>query len=313
MKETKRFSTRFAVILAIATLAGASAFADSRHPKTTKTRDEARASIVVRGERVAPPAAVAAPAPASRGRAKAERPAVQPRVRAEVARPVVQPNRGDRVRAGEVTADRTVSRGGERSYQLRDKPEKGRGRGQVDRNPRGGRGRDDDRYQQPRGGRGHDDRYQQPRSGNHGKRAPHYTEGRITRVNPYANGYRVWIAGAPHPYFVPHAYWRPGYFNIGMTIRLGGYYNTHGWYDYYGDYESSLIAERRMRGVVERVDYFRNEILLDVVGGGFVTILVRDPFEHVHPGDYVVVYGNWNRWGRFVAVDVDVIDRAYRW
>lgn len=298
MNETTRFTSRIAVALAVATFAGASAFADSRHPKTTDGRDEARASVVDRAERAAVSAPAGAPAPMARGRADSPRPVVSKRNdRAD------RSNRSDRARGGTTSRDRAVTRDEESSYDLRDASDKGRGRGhqqQYDQQPRGGRDRGNDHHGYSAGG-------------THGKRAPYYAHGRVSKVKPYNNGYRVWVAGSPYPYYVPQAYWRPGYFNVGMTIRVGGYYNPAGWYDYYGDYECDSIAEERMRGVVERIDYFRNEILLDVVGGGYVTVYNHDRHARVRPGDYIVVYGDWKRNGSFVALDVDIIDRAYRW
>jgi hypothetical protein len=217
----------------------------------------------------------------------AERPSVAPKGRAEAAERPATNDRSGRSRDGREFEDREGAAERERSYELSNSSTRGRGREQRDR------------YE-------HD-------GGDRGKRAPHYAQGKVAKVKPYNNGYRVWIHGSSHPYYVPQAYWRPGYFNVGMTVRVGGYYNPSGWYDYYGDYECNTISEQRMRGIVEDVDYRRGELLLDMVGGGYVTIDVSHRREPVRPGDYVVVYGNWNRWGRFVALDVDIIDRAYRW
>lgn len=306
MRETARISTRFAVAVAIATLAGTSAFADSRHPKTTERGERADAAVVVRerGSVQQAPDRIAVETPARAAVVRPQRGGVRQApdggaadtpARAEV----VRPERG--ARGGESLGVRSARPAEDRPVEVRTE---GRGRGNEHR----------DRYGDRPRGRGHDDvRGGRGYSSQHGKRAPHYAHGRVSKVKPYKNGYRVWVVGAPYPYYVPNAYWRPGYFGVGMTIRIGGYYNPSGWYDYYGDYECASIAEERLRGIVESVDYMRGEILLDVVGGGYVTVKLRDRHERIYPGDYVVAYGDWNRWGRFVAFDVDVIDREYRW
>jgi len=337
MRETTRFTSRIAVVVAVMTVGGASAFADARHLETTGTRDEARASIVVRDRAaVSTTAAEAQPADRQRdvspGAVRPERSDRTVRGRelsVSGARPVAidqdRRDRGTRGRELSVNgtrpeaidldrSDRVVQ--GREGAEARPAVEQNRynqvdragnqGRGYEQRDRRGGAA-------QSQHGSQYDNHYGNSSGGGHGKRAPHYQQGQVSKVRPYNHGYRVWIHGSPYPYYVPAAYWRPGYFNVGMTIRVGGYYNASGWYDYYGDYECNSIAEKRMRGVVEDIDYRHGRILLDVVGGGEVTIDVRDRYEDVRPGDYVVVYGNWNRWGRFVAIDVDVIDRDYRW
>ncbi|MFA6955638.1 MAG: hypothetical protein WC538_07190 [Thermoanaerobaculia bacterium] len=338
MRKSTRYTSRIAVVVAFMTVAGASAFADSRHPETTATRDKARAAVVARDRApVATPDAGVRPV----GRQREKAPAVVRSDRSDRgvrgrelsvngarpeaidqdrrdrgtrgrelsvngARPVaIDQDRSDRVVQGrETNGSRPVVADQNRSAQVDRAGNQGRGYEQRDRRGNATRGEQYGRGNSQHSTSGHVD---------HGKRAPHYSHGQVSKVRPYNNGYRVWIHGSPYPYFVPVAYWRPGYFNVGMTIRVGGYYNPSGWYDYYGDYECNTIAEKRMRGVVEYVDYHRGEILLDVVGGGEVTIELRDRYERVYEGDYVVVFGNWNRWGRFVALDVDVIDRDHRW
>lgn len=339
MRTSTRYTSRIAVVVAFMTFAGASAFADSRHPETTKTRDKGRASIVARDRAaVATPAAEVQPV----GRHREEAPTVVRSDRSdrgvrgrELSVNGSRPEAIDQDRRDRGTRGRELSVNGTRPVAIdQDRPdrvvqERGITTGsrpvvvdqnrstQVDRTANQGRGNE---QRDRRGNTTRNEQYgrnsnQHPNSGHvdQRKRAPHYSHGQVSKVRPYNNGYRVWIHGSPYPYFVPAAYWRPGYFNVGMTIRVGGYYNASGWYDYYGDYECNTIAEKRMRGVVEYIDYRRGEILLDVVGGGEVTIEMRDRSERVYEGDYVVVYGNWNRWGRFVALDVDVIDRDNRW
>ena len=145
--------------------------------------------------------------------------------------------------------------------------------------------------------------------------APHqsyYHSGRITSYHAYHGGYRVYVAGAPFPFFVPYAYWDPFHFRIGFSINLGGYYNPAGYYDYYGyappppyagpaPYAAAphpaAVTQAVIRGTVESVDYrgltfvMRNEST-----GSFVTVdnSLRE-LHDVRPGDYVEVAGDWTR------------------
>lgn len=343
MNESRHFTSRIAVVFAAVALVGASAFADSRHPKTTDSRGGGRATVQ-RGRTQAPE-----PAPAARGNDEQKRPVIAGRSNRSnggvIERGAVReggavrereqerafdlsPTRAERPgrvaqdRAGQSTRDEHQDRGVQDRAGQQGSRDDRNGQGEHDRagqqgsrNDREGRGAFD------RGGQG--SRGENWNRGNgggshsygnsHGKRQPYYAHGRVSKVHPYGNGYRVWVHGAPYPFFVPAAYYHHGHFGIGMPIRLGGYYNPRGYYDYYGDYESSAIAGQRLRGVVERVDPRRGEFVLNLSGpGGYVTVRMR---EHVRlwEGDYVVVYGDWSRNGRFVARAVDVIDDDYRW
>lgn len=166
-------------------------------------------------------------------------------------------------------------------------------------------------------GFGHHDAY---RGGDHGNRghhngyyyAPHasyYHSGRISHYEPWHGGYRVYVAGAPFPFFVPFAHWDPFRFRIGLTIGLGGYYNPAGYYDYYGYappppyYSGRVVAPAPapasnavIRGTVESVDYRAlTFVLRNEQTGNYITVdnggrENRD----VRPGDYVEVQGTWN-------------------
>lgn len=302
MNESRHFTSRIAVVVAAVALVGASAFADSRHPKTTDSRGGGRATI-------------------QRGRTQAPEPARAARGNDQQQRPVIA-DRSDRVKGGVVERPAVKGRDQERAYDLSPERNERPGgltqdrAGQGSRDDRDSRGGYDRTGQSSRGEHwngGNDGRSHY--SGNtHGKRQPYYAHGRVSKVHPYGNGYRVWVHGAPYPFFVPSAYYHHGHFGIGMTIRVGGYYNPRGYYDYYGDYESSAIAGQRLRGVVESVDLRRGEFLLNLAGpGGYVTVRMHEHCVRLWEGDYVVVYGDWSRHGRFVARAVDVIDDDYRW
>lgn len=298
MNESRHFASRIVVVFAAVALVGTSAFADSRHPKTTKSRGEARATI--QRDRAD------APAPVRVGRPDASRP-----------RPVVS-SRSDARPARPVIADRSDRFGKGADVRV---PEKGRS--QV-RGNEVNRPREETRHGSQYAGSGNgsrggawnqgNDRHGTSYGSQHAKRAPYYAHGRVSKIHPYGNGYRVWVHGAPYPFFVPTAYYHHGHFSVGMTIRVGGYYNPRGYYDYYGDYASNAIAGEALRGVIEGVDYRRGEFVLNLAGrGGYVTVLIPDRCERIWEGAYVVVYGDWTRGGRFIAGDVDVIDDRYRW
>ena len=310
MNETRHFTARIAIVLAAVTLVGSSAFADSRHPKTTASRGEQRATV----QRSRPD--TPAPARADRGDSNQPGPVIADRsdrvrggrsdapAKTERQRTVIS-GRSDRDRGGRSEAPAVTERQRDRTPDVTRQRDERRDRDQGDRSTNGSRGetwnRDGDRHSTSTGNQ-------------HGKRMPHYGHGRISKVRPHGDGYHVWVGGSAYPFFVPRAYYHPGHFNVGLTIRLGGYYNPRGYYDYYGDYESDAISDERLRGEVDSIDYRRGTFVLDLDGGcGYVTIHMRDRYERVRIGDYVVVYGDWTRRGNFVANYVDVIDHDYRW
>jgi hypothetical protein len=146
---------------------------------------------------------------------------------------------------------------------------------------------------------------------------PQYYSGRVSRYERYGSGYRVWIGGAPFPFFIPEVRFRAFPIRVGVSIRLGGYYNPGGYYDYYdagpvyGAYTNGSL-----RGVVESVDYRNGTFVIhDDVSGDFVTALMRSRdrlMDDLRPGDYVELTGAWTR-GVFEAYRVAGIDTgAYR-
>lgn len=166
----------------------------------------------------------------------------------------------------------------------------------------GARDRDDSRRRDD--SRNNNDRYERGR----GER--YQTRGRVSRVDRYGSGYRVYVGGARYPFFVPDRYYRRDRFRIGVTINIGGIYNPGGYYDYYDDDYGHSRAD--LRGVVQDVDRGRGTFLLRVEGTGrHVTVAMRD-YERVRRGDYVELFGDWGRRGVFVANDVDILDRGSR-
>jgi hypothetical protein len=196
-----------------------------------------------------------------------------------------------------------------------------RERPDVDRESRSSRGRNEDYrgdsrssrsrnedYRDNRSSRGRNDSYRGRESRSHHRGQPHYAHGRVSRVHRHGNGYRVWIHGARYPFFIPAAHYHRDRFRVGLTIRLGGWYNDAGYYDYYDGRSSAELY-----GVVESVDYRRNSFVVrNEATGSFVTVVARDrEADRLRAGDVVELYGVWTRSGLFQARDVDLLD-SYR-
>jgi len=167
--------------------------------------------------------------------------------------------------------------------------------------------------------------YRGSRYGNYtrGGRSGYFYHGRLERYEPWHGGFRIWLGGAPYPFWVPEAYFRSHGFRVGISIGLGGFYNPLGYYDYdpyynYNDgYYGSTVTSGDLRGVVESVDWRRgNLVLRDDVSGNFVTVQMRGRdrmLDSLRQGDYVVLQGDWVRGGIFEAYRADLLDgRDYR-
>lgn len=283
MRKSKQLAS---LTLAVMALAGTSAFAESRHSNETRSRGEARGTIR-RG-----------------GTPSGSRVTVEGR-RGDSSR-----NRSDERRRSE---GRTYERRADRNNDSRSRNEsrsESRYRS-SDRYRNDGRFENDGRFR-------NDGRYDRGRSrSNYGDRKPYYAHGRVSRCERYGGGYRVWIYGAPYPFYVPLAHWHHDRFRVGLTIGLGGYYNPLGYYDYWTGYSDSYYnsgyrahSEADFRGVVESVDYRRDSFVVrNDDTGNFITVVLRDERERLpRPGDYVAVRGDWTTRGYFRAYDVDFLD-----
>ena len=101
-----------------------------------------------------------------------------------------------------------------------------------------------------------------------GHRQAYYHHGRVSHYQRHGNGYRVWLSGARFPFFVPLHHWHRDRFRVGLSVRLGGYYNPGGYYEYY----DSAYSRGALRGVVESVDYRRDTFVIrNEATGSFVT------------------------------------------
>ncbi|HEX3583362.1 MAG TPA: hypothetical protein VH087_16450 [Thermoanaerobaculia bacterium] len=152
-----------------------------------------------------------------------------------------------------------------------------------------------------------------------------YRDGRISRIEHWNSGYRIWLGGLDYPFFVPEARFRLNNWRVGLSIHLGGFWNPLGYYDYYdgvdpyygggyGYVPGTVATSGSIRGVVESVDYRRGSMVVrDDASGSFVTVMMQgnDPrFDSLRNGDYVDLSGDWVR-GYFQAYRVDNVDDGY--
>lgn len=345
--SNKQLTSRFVAAVAMTALVGASAFAESRPSNVTRTRGQDRS--VVRRERVAD-ATRTRRGDESRNRANPAQSSIEVRGernrstggRIERDRAVdrteptesrgdarVEPrsDRGDRSNDNRSrgTVDRSDRNRSDRNRTDRDRTgSRDNGTWRNDSRSRGTVGRGDTRSRGSSGAYGNgngsyrrsDGRYNTSRYGN--RQTFHYN-GRVHRVYPYGGGYRVWLTGCQYPFFIPSAYYNHNRFRVGLTIALGGFYNSRGYYDYYDDYDNDRYYDVRtsrgeLRGVVESVDYRRETFVVrNDATGSFVTVAHadrgRDP---VRAGDYVELGGDWTRSGVFEAYRVDIVDSDSR-
>lgn len=166
--------------------------------------------------------------------------------------------------------------------------------------------RNDDRDWDRGRGRDRDRDWDRHESRRH--REPYYAHGRVSRVDRYRDGYRVWVGGARYPFHVPHRYYDRNRFRVGAVVQLGGYYNPGGYYDYYDARRGGRRSRADLVGTVERIDYRRDALVVrDERTGGRVTVLSNENIRRrdLRRGDLVEVDGNWVGRGVFRAFDVD--------
>jgi hypothetical protein len=131
-------------------------------------------------------------------------------------------------------------------------------------------------------------------------------QGRVSRVERGRGGYNVWVGGARYPFFIGLDRWSRFPIRVGLSVRLGGYWNPAGYYDVYdaGPYATA----GSLHGMVQDIDYRRGTLVMrDDVSGSFVTVVMRgnDPrFGSLRQGDYIDLTGAWNRSGVFDAYNV---------
>jgi hypothetical protein len=301
----KQLALRFAAAVAVASLVGASAFAESR--PSNETRGKMRDRVVERNG----------------DRNRAQRGDDSPN-RARAAESSIEV-RGNRSSGGRIERDRTQQENrGDATYRRGDSQRESRtsrDRSDRDRSRNNGTWRDHSRNNDSRNdsrsrGTYRDNRYRNDsRYGSrYGNRSPFRYSGRVHRVYPYGGGYRVWLTGCQYPFYIPAFYYNRSRFRVGVSIALGGYYNSRGYYDYYDGYDDGYYDNRtsrgELRGVVESVDYRRETFVVrNEATGSFVTVVMRDRGrDPVRSGDYVELGGDWTRSGLFEAYRVDIVD-----
>lgn len=160
--------------------------------------------------------------------------------------------------------------------------------------------------------------------------------GRINRILHERGGYRVWLDRGRFSYFVPEARFRLFPLRVGLSILFGGFYDPLGYVNVYDinpyDYDSAYGAQAYgaqvyaapaygapaygapayssglLRGVVDSVDYQRGTVVLnDDASGQPVTVTLngRDRrFDDLRQGDWVELSGEFGR-GGFEAYRVE--------
>jgi hypothetical protein len=295
VNKINKLGLQLVAVATVATLCGPSAFAEDRHRNGTRggearaTRESGNGGRIERS------------APAQQVQPQESRSSVDSRERSAQSR-----NRGNDSRGTQ--RNDSYNRGTQRndSYN-RDNRNSGSYNRDSRNNGSYSRGGSNDRNRSY----GRNDSYR----GGSARGNPSYYHGRVSRYDRYNGGYRVWIVGAPYPFFIPEARFRlfPR-FGVGIDIRLGGYYNSAGYYDYYDGPAGAYNAYNTsggLRGVVETVDYRRGTFVLrDDQSGNFVTAVMTGGdrrWDDLRPGDYVEVSGDWNRSGVFQAYSLDSI------
>ena len=312
MEKPSRIAANLAAAAVVASLFGMSAFAESRHRDETNRsgRTEQSEGRIRREARPDAPAGQA-----SRFDRRSQQ-STESDSRNNTSRPSQTYDRpAERQRQ---TADRSRpaeadSRQGGRPYDINSQRDRSNGESSQ-RQARGG-------YESQNGyNRGNDRGYDNRSNGNYGRsrgadsRHSITMQGRVTRVMHERNGYRVWLDRGGYSYWVPEARFRLWPLRVGVSIRLGGWWDPMGYVNVYdmGPMGGPYYTSGDLRGIVETVDYRRGTaVVRDDLSGSFVTILLRgnDPrLGSLRPGDYVDLSGAWSRNGYFEAYNVLVAD-----
>lgn len=278
MRQFNKLAANLAVAVAVTTLFGASAFAESR------PRDE------------------------TRGQRQAE----QGRWRGRDGGGQQQASRETQItRQGGPAVDSRWSRQTDQQWRSHDGGDRygdyGRGnRVYGDRGARGNVGYGDRGYEN----RGHDTRGRDGRDYDRGHGM--VGQGRISRLEHERGGYRVWIGGGRDAYWVPEARFRLYPLRVGLSVRFGGLWDPLGYWnvDYVGPMSGPYAVSGDLSGIVESVDYGRGVLVLrDIASGAFVTVALtgNDPrLFDLRRGDFVDLSGVWSR-GLFRAYNLDAV------
>jgi hypothetical protein len=150
--------------------------------------------------------------------------------------------------------------------------------------------------------------------------------GRVTSFTHENGGYRVHLDRDGRSFWIPESRFRNhSALRVGLSISLGGIFNggliNVDALSYPGEYGYGQVYDQGyVRGVVDRVDYRTNTILVrDEASGRFINVDMRTAGQtsgvdarNVRPGDYLTLSGQWDRGGVFEAYRVDnVSPRPY--
>ena len=146
-----------------------------------------------------------------------------------------------------------------------------------------------------------------------------FREGHVDRIMHEQGGYRVWVGGFGFPFWIPEVRWASWPLRVGLSIRIGGWWDPLGYYNAYdvGPMGGYYSTPGNIHGVVESVDYRRGAVVIrDDISNSFVTIALRgsDPrLGDLRPGDYADLSGQWTRGGIFEAYRLEALNggRAY--
>lgn len=315
------------ITAAVAVMIGTSAFADSRHREGTNN-DHGRASRVERSndgrsyQRGNEGQISRSPQAARSDQGQSWRTAQQGRINRDQSFDRSQRQEERQQGAIESYRDR-----GSRDQQYRNNDRQYRNDRQYGNNDQQYRNRDQQYRGRVDSTRRYDSRrYDQHHSGygnyggsygRYGGRSSMFREGRVDRIMHERGGYRVWLGGFGYPFWIPEARWSRFPLRLGVSIRLGGWWDPVGYYDVYdvGPMGSYYNTAGDIHGIVESVDYRRGTVVLrDDISNSFVTIVLRgnDPrLGDLRPGDYVDLSGQWTRGGIFEAFRLEDLRNGY--
>ena len=159
------------------------------------------------------------------------------------------------------------------------------------------------------------------------------SEGHIRSIQPDRDGYRVELDQGGRTFWVPErvVHNRAHDFRVGASIRLGGVFrggfivvDVVDWLPMVpipqpdrGRYHNDVL-----RGTIERIDYRDQTIMVrEMRTDRLVRVDMRDisrgfgrtrAFDDLHRGDYIVMSGDWTRFGGFDADRIESV-RPRRW
>jgi hypothetical protein len=145
--------------------------------------------------------------------------------------------------------------------------------------------------------------------------------GRVTSFTHEGGGYRVHLDRDGRSFWIPESQLRNrNDLRVGLSLSLGGIFNGSlidvdaiNYPGTYGYASAPLYDQGVVQGVVDRIDYRTNTILVrDEASGRFINVDMRTAgrtsgidARNVRPGDYLTLTGQWDRAGIFEAYRVD--------